>query len=468
MHSVQVTTRATPKAKFLQPPTEQFRGLKSITATDTLDHCIIKATQDYHSYTAEEVADMLHEHMVDTSQVEPILTNLYNMGYYERAKIAGGSEYAFTLKRGMEMPDAEISKVVNTVKKYKDPDEDRVAPDPKGIIRFSEGLDVAIWKATSDRNRRTLAEISLILTEFGFDRNHVKDRVVKLYQSKAWFDRFKQQHTDVQYSMKKHVAMPTPEETVTMTSTPSHTKTFSPKAQHTKAVINPIGKVPPAPKPYLPQAPAIHVLSANDGLSTSIWKAVSDHKPYLASEVALLLEDIGVKPSAVSPRMSMLNAEGWFDTAKADPTPGGGRVPVKYTLKEGIPMPVNEAPYRQHHHAPRGKNKVVTQPEAEFEAQLSAPDLVAQAAQPQETPVGVVPLIDIAITIKGIRFTPREAEDLATALTTEGYGRGRKAKPAASALFSTTVTIKGMPFTDAEIETVTKELVRAGFGEHDD
>lgn len=83
-------------------------------------------------------------------------------------------------------------------------------------------------------------------------------------------------------------------------------------------------------------------LDAKDGLDICIWKVMADGEFYTASDVALLLVDLGFKPATVSRTVSLLHAnKGWFERKKQT---AQNRQIWAYKLRDDIQMPIKAAP----------------------------------------------------------------------------------------------------------------------------
>jgi hypothetical protein len=235
-------------------------------------------------------------------------------------------------------------------------------------------------------------------------------------------------------------------------------------------------------------------MADDDHLNTLIWKAMSDHKPYKSEEVAILVQ--AVRPSqstkSIANRLSLLGIEGWFEIEKS------GRANT-WTLKESTPNPnlkINDLAEARmaNARAARAEEPAVSQQQelpvdtnqaAEVVAEVVAP--VANVT-PEITPIETqeenemskaaslvqvvaknapisAPLIELAIPIKGQKFTFAECRQLVDELRALGYGRDGGAVSVLS-LVNQQVTIKGVVFEKDELDNIVKALVVEGFGSH--
>jgi hypothetical protein len=224
-------------------------------------------------------------------------------------------------------------------------------------------------------------------------------------------------------------------------------------------------------------------MAEDDHLNTLIWKAMSDHKPYKSEDVVTLVQLVRPSQSAksIGNRLSALGIDGWFNISKE------GRANV-WALKPGIPNPnlkVNE-PLAAHHASLRAAQskspqqelpvqteQPVAQPEItdNQETDMSAatntkynttPSLVQVA--PKAAPIAA-PLIELAIPIKGEKFSFAECRQLVEELRALGYGRESGAVSQLS-LVNQQVTIKGIVFEKNELDEIVKSLLAEGFGSH--
>lgn len=448
---------------------------------DDLATCIWKVMSDFRQRTASEIFEVLRDTDVELATVQTLLNNMSNAGMFIRTKLPNptSTTFVYLLKKGIEM--TKIDRAPKTAApKYQAP-EVLAAPNPIGTIIASEGLDVCIWKVMADRKTRTVEDIGLLLAEFGINRVSAKDRVIILFR-RGWFDK-SGSGKKTSYTLKKNILMPTIKKEV---ATPTKT------AEPTKAVHRTPMTVTRAPAKAVYPAPA-PTLSAEDRLNTSIWKVTSDHKPYTVADLALLLGEIGIKPTTVSSMLSKLHLEkGWFDRT------GNRAIGFSYTLKRTIKCPVNEKPYNMQqrqvasstppqptyadkHGLSSGVVKSSTVPVPKVEPVAST---ATQTLTPKETPMvanhsgftapspslaqqfqatAVQPLVSISVKIKGMDFSVDEARALATDLLNAGFGTNKVQKTPAPSMLSVSVTIKGVVFSSDEVNEIATALVMTGF-----
>lgn len=235
-------------------------------------------------------------------------------------------------------------------------------------------------------------------------------------------------------------------------------------------------------------------MAEDDHLNTLIWKAMSDHKPYKSEEVAILVQAVRPTQStkSIANRLSLLGIEGWFEIVKT------GKANT-WTLKESTPNPnlkINDLAEARmaNARAARAEEPAVSQQQelpvdtnqaAEVVAEVAAP--VADVT-PEITPIETqeenemskaaslvqvvaknapiaAPLIELAIPIKGQKFTFAECRQLVDELRALGYGRDGGAVSVLS-LVNQQVTIKGVVFEKDELDNIVKALVVEGFGSH--
>jgi hypothetical protein len=247
--------------------------------------------------------------------------------------------------------------------------------------------------------------------------------------------------------------------------------------------VEKVNTTPEAPmNPVIDLAPT---MAEDDHLNTLIWKAMSDHKPYKSEDVITLVQLVRPSQSAksITNRLSALGIEGWFDISKE------GRANV-WVLKPGIANPklkVNE-PLAAYHATQRAAAQAKS-PQQELPVQTEQPAAQPEIADNKETedmsaatnskynatpslvqvtpkaaPIAA-PLIELAIPIKGEKFSFAECRQLVEELRALGYGRESGAVSQLS-LVNQQVTIKGIVFEKNELDEIVKSLIAEGFGSH--
>lgn len=534
-----------------KPFAEQFAAAeKAPPPAEDIDVAMLALMTNYRGWTVGDVQRCLAKHP-DADQIPAIMNKFANEGKFEMT-LTTGRAATYTLKR---KPVETITSARNKAAPFKlaDPIGTRKAPDPKGMIVLEEGLDVAIWKVMSDNKARTKNEICAMLSEYKFDRIQINRRVDAMINSRNYFDRRDGGHGGMRYSMKKHVPMPKPLNQVLIEeqselakirdnlSTPSTPVTetgdyyagqssFGPRdsttrpaggvgevfsivssalnAEHTEKVdaaallaqeeasaedLAAVNAAPAAPlNPVIDHA---ITMAEDDHLTTLIWKAMADFKPYKSEDVAVLVQLIRPSQSvkSVQNKLSALGIQGWFKIERV----GAANV---YTLKEEIANPnlkVNdllnarmtvaraalagsqEPEQSQQQELPvetpqqafaKGADEflaanaaaVQTTTENNQEIEMNKASLV------QVTPITnaiAAPLIELAIPIKGEKFSFAECRQLVEELRALGYGRDGGAVQALS-LVNQQVTIKGIVFEKSELDEIVKALIAEGFGSH--
>jgi hypothetical protein len=247
--------------------------------------------------------------------------------------------------------------------------------------------------------------------------------------------------------------------------------------------VEKVNTTPEAPmNPVIDLAPT---MAEDDHLNTLIWKVMSDHKPYKSEDVITLVQLVRPSQSAksITNRLSALGIEGWFDISKE------GRANV-WVLKPGIANPklkVNE-PLAAYHATQRAAAQAKS-PQQELPVQTEQPAAQPEIADNKETedmsaatnskynatpslvqvtpkaaPIAA-PLIELAIPIKGEKFSFAECRQLVEELRALGYGRESGAVSQLS-LVNQQVTIKGIVFEKNELDDIVKSLIAEGFGSH--
>lgn len=421
--------------------------------------------------------------------------------------------------------------------------------DPAGTVNLSEGLMVCIWKLMSDYKKRTQQELCDMLVAYGVNGEVAKDAFIKAKCSKHWFD----QHSSgrgARYSMRKGISMPTPDnvdpESFKFKRSPGDIRDMSNRAPNPETAVGialqaaavsvksprqqtyvaPVIEVKPVVKQE--EAPVVqHVLKNEDGVDQCIWKVMSDYKQYTATEVGLLLAEIGFHTKSVATRIGVIyKNDAWFD--REPMTKGKGFV---YTLRRNIEMPPSQAqpkkeemngaaqPAVKETGAPavsqqmnlqgigRGIEEAAADSLAKVDKQMSAQpasqpmvtmnimDLVKKTANDPDvsdydrqmavqmlaglnTPavvpdeaVEAINLGDLAdtqmlkfnVSIKGMSFTFKQADTLTRELVSIGFGKGEHAVDNGSFL-KTTRSIRDNQFTDFELDALAKQLLESGFG----
>lgn len=440
-----------------------------VLSEDSPSVAIWKIMSDYRGRTIDEVVEQLKSTEVDIELIAPTMKWLNNAGWFTKIQPASGS-CIYTLKKGIPMPSPEHEKAASPKRRLEDLPHDI---NREGVICQSEGIDVSIWKAMSDRKPRTATEIGDILSEFGFDRVVIKDRAITLMR-RGWFTR-NERHGGTYYVMKKGIQMP-------KVVKPAAEEQLLRRSSDVVAKSGPVVRIVPNPTPGVvskptPPAPTLNMA---DGIFVSIWKVMSDYKPYTAAEIMLLLGEIGFNTNSVSARISQLNITyQWFDVTKIR-----GQRAVAYTLNKSIPMPTgpnlsdvvaaktamtnttkSAQPVTEQKKEQPVKASASTANNQQRTFSVAIPTDGRPAKEDESAPV---PLVEVSVRIKGTSLTFAEAEEITRQLIASGYSsnnsNGFQKTLLESPLFGVSVTIKGKQFTTNELREVVRQLQQAGFG----
>ena len=355
-------------------------------------------------------------------------------------------EETYTLKSNVQ-PNTSLA--AKSPKMFKLPETGIV--DPVGRITASDGLDLAIWKAMSDRGARTSKQIVGILVMYGFNRGAVYKRLMSLVR-KDWFVR-KERTEGTHYILRRDTAMPAQRAAVEMpepnTGRDELVTTYRPQEHKPVVAVEEHPATQPT-KPPEPTSIPTPPLLATDTIRIMIWKVMSDYKEYTTPDIVLLLGDMAKTATSVATALSALDGEGWFDRKEI------GRSPrYSYTLRRSIPMPTD---MRRR----KAEEKPAAQSE-QTETQVTEKEITVHAVK--NTPQAQAPLVEIAVKIKGQLFTSSEAKQLTSELSLLGYGHAaQRLNHPPKGLVTKTISIKGMEFTDAELEVLVSTLNATRFG----
>lgn len=87
-------------------------------------------------------------------------------------------------------------------------------------------------------------------------------------------------------------------------------------------------------------------IDPQEGIEVCIWKAMADRRPYSRSDVATLLEAVGIFPSTTMAKMYELNAKKkWFHRVPTPTDSTANSKTVYLVLKDEITRPLNGDPY---------------------------------------------------------------------------------------------------------------------------
>jgi hypothetical protein len=420
--------------------------------------CIVDLMSNYRGWTINDVQQKLSHHP-DAKMVAVVMNKYAADGHFTLVRAASGI-LTYTMKK--KIMDTTIT-AKNAKWVQREPNA-RLAPDPKGVIRPEEGLDVGIWKVMSDGRPRTPYEIRKILAEYKFDSRITDKRLDTLIRTNRWFDRRNHKGSGVAYSLRKDFPMPS-----LLTSTESiSSQSVQPQAEFKEVDFFP--KVETSmPNAQIVPAVAAPVfvdhsasMSKDDTILVLIWKAMSDRKSYKSSEVAALVQ--AIRPEQPTLRiqnlMSTMKGKGWFDT-----TPGlnkGGLSVNVWTLRPEITNPTE---YSTSPAKPSATpvTPTVTQAASAVKPVTPVEEIAMTTSLVQVKTVKApeaAPLLDLTVRVKGQSFTLTECRQLVHELRNLGYGK--TVPPAQSSLVSRSITIKDVEFSESELETIVKALAAEG------
>jgi hypothetical protein len=421
--------------------------------------CVVDLMSNYRGWTINDVLMRLKDHP-DAKMVAVVMSKYAADGHFTVVRAASGI-LTYTMKK--KIMDTTIT-AKNAKWVQREPNA-RIAPDPKGVIRPEEGLDVGIWKVMSDGRARTPFEIRKILAEYKFDSRITDKRLDTLIRTNRWFDRRNQKGSGVAYSLRKDFPMPS-----LLTSTESiSSQSVQPQAEFKEVDFFP--KVETS-MPNAQIAPAVAApvfvdhsasMSKEDSVLVLIWKAMSDRKSYKSSEVAALVQ--AIRPEQPTLRiqnlMSTMKGKGWFYTA-----PGlnkGGLSVNVWTLRPEITDPTAYTTSPAKPGVTTATTPTVTQA-APAVKPVTTVEEIAMTTSLVQVKVNkapeAAPLLDLTVRVKGQSFTLAECRQLVHELRNLGYGK--TVPPAQSSLVSRSITIKNIEFSESELETIVKALAAEG------
>lgn len=427
------------KHNFMPPSVSENPDL-TITPDDDTDVAIVKFMSSYKAYTSEEVYRALESRVSDPQAIKPTMLALNTQGWFDCSNVAPHL-VAYTLRRWRHLEDLMDKKRPTNIRKFKQPDDAIV--DPAGRILLSEGIDVGIWKAMSDRKWRTVRDIILILREFGFNALMVDKRIGKLASNGKWFDR--RGNSSRTYRLRPEVQCPSiPPVTAVAAPVTALTPVEAPKValEAPKTLV----EAPPVKIEATAVTRTAEPVNPGDHLYTAIWKVMSDNKEYTVNEIAVLLADYGFTQGNISPAMSEFFKNGYV--MRRDTRSPSNRLQYAYRLKN-MPMPAFKPKY--------AVDAPTAAPEAKSEVQTAAAPEVPMPAllQPVST-VEDAPLLEFTLRIKGTPITLREFAQLYDELKNAGFLEREASK--GGLLVQASYTIKGTVFTAAELTSLVEQM----------
>lgn len=457
---------------------------------EDIDNCIVDLMRNYRAWTVGDVQRCLKSHP-DVDLVPSLMNKFAYDGKFE-VMITPARPNTYTLKK---------QPIVGTIGKpgkwiQREEVGVRQAPDPKGVIRLEDGIDVGIWKVMSDGKYRTKNEICAILSEYKFDRIQLNRRVDSFINSRNYFDRRTAGAKGMGYALKKHMPMPStlnvfeqlrPEVSSELTringnlSDQFYPSTITAIAQIDDVIItdrinekeNEVAHAAAAAVHVEPVIVA-PVIETTDTMAQAVWKAISDCKPYRSAEVFMLLQTVfpDIKEQSLYARLSQMYGEGLLTRIPDPESKSRGFI---YTLKEGVPMPKSrtigpksqkaEAPEAEPQQEPAQQELPVAQDQEPQDSitpaapqeniEMSKPSLVTVRTVAPE--IAAAKLLDLTVRIKGEIFTLEECRQLTEELQKLGFGQN-KHRPKTS-LVEQAVMIKGVEFTADELDQIVNGLL---------
>jgi hypothetical protein len=316
--------------------------------------CIYKAMLDGKGRKVSEVMAMLKGTHISSLDIPVMMKLMANTGILITK--GSGPTALYTLKKGAIMPQQHKSS--RTSFRPSTPEPVSTART-LGRVDKIDGMELALWKVTSDRKARSVKEIGALMTELGFHRGMAQDLVLKKANThaKAWYDRVNS--NPVTYAMRKGIPMPEAQKaehevnpsSIAVNSTTTFRERsvprfdYQPPAHSTAPMVsqsNPQQEeiaVETKPVETPPEVEALKIDIA-EGIEVAVWKVMSDYKEYNVGEVGLLLEDYGFNPKTVATTISTLHLrKGWFERKKVEGYKG-----YVYTLLRDtvMPTPLNQ------------------------------------------------------------------------------------------------------------------------------
>lgn len=433
------------KQQFL--PTN-VQEVPEILMDDDIDVAIVKLMSSFKGYTTNEVYDLLKDKVHDPDAIRPTMLALHTNGFFDHRQLPGTPSVVYVLRSGRTVETLQAdTKRPTRIRKYKM--QTTPVIDPAGRVLLSDGIDVAVWKVMQDRRWRSIKNIVALLWEFGFERAAVDRRLDALIRNNQMFDRSGYGATRA-YRLKPHVRCPIPADVSKEKMLVEQISTEQPEAPTQEEVMA-------ETKPAADVKKAI--ITNGDTLPEAIWKIMIDHAEYSVSDLALLLSDYGFRYSQVSPVMTTLFQGGFFERREIERP---GKVPYYlYKLKPNMEQPPKTK------RAARAVAKVSepAAPAAPVETQPvpKEPEMTDTAAKPAESMLKVVtptneapkPLLDVAITIKGVSITIAQFAQLYQELRAQGLAN---LPPKSNSLIEATYTIENASFTRQELFELVEKM----------
>jgi hypothetical protein len=435
-----------------------------------LDIQIVRAITAIGPLTRPQIINRVNGNSAD---VEASLDALVTMGCL-RTELNTFKQFEYRLKPNFSERDCKLSahreKIASFVAKHGS-DSKAILPVYNGI-KFSEGLDRAIWKAANTGRWMMVREIRDILTNVGFRKGDVIKRLQHIIDEGIWFARQSGHRHNQFFRLRDNVECPDvpgarlrgetssiaflddaglfkqqPDPTIQPAVTApqiaaSSSITLQKEKEIMKAAYFPLSALG---EKVLEEA-IRHLLKfvREDGtLHEAIWAILSDDEEYSCADLVVVLSRIGFTEKQISPLLSKRYADGlltrrlvqvggkWVNVYKK-----AGELPAKFTTTESVVSDIIDA-------------------QATTEVKVIAPQQIASnTTQVVEKPE----LFSYALHIKGIKIGITEFQALYKELYEEGFVKEAHLSKPKTRVLQTTHEIKGVQFSREELIDLTNAM----------
>lgn len=434
-----------------------------------LDIQIVRAITAIGPLTRAQIINRVNGNNTD---VEASLDALVTMGCL-RTELNSFKQFEYRLKPNFSERDCKLSahreKVASFVSKHGS-DSKAVLPVENGI-KFSEGLDRAIWKAANTGRWMMVREIRDILTAVGFRKSDVIRRIQHFIDEGIWFARQSGHRHNQFFRLRDNVECPDLPGTRLRGETSSIA--FLDDAGLFKQQPDPTIQ-PAVTAPQIAASSAVNVQKENemkdgyfplsalgenvleeairhllkfvreDGtLHEAIWAILNDDEEYSCADLVLVLGKIGFTEKQISPLLSKRFADGlltrrlvqvggkWVNVYKK-----AGELPAKFTTTGSVVSDIIDA-------------------QATTEVKVIASQQIASnTAQAAEKPE----LFSYALHIKSIKIGITEFQALYKELYEEGFVKEAHLSKPKTRVLQTTHEIKGVQFSREELIDLTNAM----------
>lgn len=416
-----------------------------------LDIQIVRAIAAIGPLERKQIINRVNAEKLD---VEASLDALVTMGCL-RAELNAAKQFVYKLKPNFTERDCKSvdhrQRVCSYVSRHGSKSKE-VLPVTQGI-KFSDGIDRAIWKAANTGRWMMVREIRDILMSVGFPKMEVMNRIQSLINSGEWFNR-QTGHRRNQFFMLKDTVEcpPIPGESRVMVMDDKGVTTIS----STSNAIIPTVNDSPQPGEYFPLSSldagalqaahdAAKLLIKPEGtLHEAIWAILQDEEEYSYADLVTLLEPFGFTDNQISPVLSKRYTDGllarrlvhrggkWYYVYKK-----AGELPAKFTSQGSVVSAIVEA---------QGKTEA------------------SVIVSVQESDHSFVPredskIFEFNIKIKGCGFSLSEFSTLYKELRDAGFGGNPyREKAPENRMLKTNHYIRGMLFTREELDSLATEM----------